>query len=346
MSAPAASPAPPPSGLRAKLARALRRRARIAPWLLPFAAIGFFAPWLARPMPATGGVLGWALDLAAHWQWLYVAVWLVLCVIAATAQPRWLLCAPLALLPLWTASEALPAASSASDRTTPAVTVVAANVLASNPEIDRLIAWLKAAPADVVVLTELTHAHAAAIERELGALYPHRAFEPEDSPIGIGLMARRPLTDIALKRSVDGIPSLSARIEIDGRAVRVVAAHPMPPMAPHWHEERDRLLIALADAAGDEPLIVAGDLNATPWSTALAGVVDRGLRRATGLRPTWSNPYLGIPIDHVLASGHWRRGGAAVGPDIGSDHRPVRAALHWADAPDARPQRAGTPARD
>lgn len=319
-----------PSGFRTGIARVFRRCARLAPWLLPLVAVALLTPWFARLMPPTGSVLGWAIDLAAHWQILYAVAWLVLCAIASFAQPRWLLCAPLALLPLWSASDALPTAS---DATSPDLIVVAANVHVSNPDPARLIAWLKTAPADVVVLTELTHGHADAIERELGAVYSHRAFVPEDSPIGIGLMARRPLADIAMKRSADGIPSLSARIDANGRAVRIVAAHPMPPMAPHWHAQRDQLLIALADEAGDMPLIVAGDLNATPWSTALSGAAAHGLRRATGLTPTWGNPYFGIPIDHVLASGHWRRGDTQRGPDIGSDHRPVRVALHWADGP-------------
>lgn len=326
MSAPFASA----SGRPAPRVRALLRLARIAPWLLPILAIAMLTPWFARLMPTTGSVLGWGLDLAAHWQILYATAWLALCALAACADRRWLICAPIALLPLWSASDALPATS---DAQKPTLTIAAANILASNEDPARLIAWLKTAPTDIVILTELTHGHAAAIERELGALYPYRAFEPEDSPIGIGLMARRPLDDIALKRSVDGIPSLSARIEVDGRAVRVVAAHPMPPMAPHWHEERDRLLVALAEGAGGAPLIVAGDLNATPWSTALSGAADHGLRRATGLRPTWSNAFLGIPIDHVLASAHWRRGASERGPEIGSDHRPVRATLRWAEAP-------------
>jgi len=321
------------SGVRAGIARASRRLARLAPWALPFLAVALLTPWFTRLMPPTGSVLGWAIDLGAHWQMLYAVAWLVLCALAAFANRRWLLCAPLALLPFLSASDTLPAAPATQK---PTLTIAAANILASNQDPARLIAWLKTAPADVVMLTELTHGHAAAIERELGARYPYRAFEPVDSPIGIGLMARRPLDDIALTHSVDGIPSLSARIEVDGRAVRVVAAHPMPPMAPHWHEERDRLLIALAEGSGDTPLIVAGDLNATPWSTALSGIVEHGLQRATGLKPTWGNPYIGIPIDHVLASGHWRRGDSERGPDIGSDHRPVRATLHWADPPPPR----------
>ncbi|MBP6750165.1 MAG: hypothetical protein KA144_11035, partial [Xanthomonadaceae bacterium] len=71
-------PTTPKPGLRAVLARTLQRRARIAPWLLPFVAIGFLTPWLARLMPASGGTLGWAFDLAAHWQILYAVAWLAL----------------------------------------------------------------------------------------------------------------------------------------------------------------------------------------------------------------------------------------------------------------------------
>jgi endonuclease/exonuclease/phosphatase (EEP) superfamily protein YafD len=76
------------------------------------------------------------------------------------------------------------------------------------------------------------------------------------------------------------------------------------------------------------PLIVAGDLNATPWSSAFAVAARHGLDRASGLAPTWPRRHVGIPIDHVLADTHWRRGEAQRGPDIGSDHLPVRVALH------------------
>lgn len=77
--------------------------------------------------------------------------------------------------------------------------------------------------------------------------------------------------------------------------------------------------------------LLAGDLSATPWSSALIGTERAGLSRATGLSPTWSSRHIGIPIDHVLASRHWRRSAYTRGPDIGSDHLPVRVALQWAD---------------
>ena len=78
------------------------------------------------------------------------------------------------------------------------------------------------------------------------------------------------------------------------------------------------------------PTVVAGDLNATPWSPAFNELDDLGLRRATGLAPTWPSALhgiSGIPIDHVPASRHWRLVASGRGPDPGSDHRPVIARL-------------------
>jgi endonuclease/exonuclease/phosphatase (EEP) superfamily protein YafD len=313
-----------------------QRMAGLAPWLMPLVAIALLLPWFNRLLPPSPGALGWLLDLAAHWQILYAPIWLVLCFIAALRAKRWLVLAPFALLPLWSASASLPNASGGA----PALTVAVANVHVSNRDPAPLVAWLHAHPVDVVILNELTPIYAKALTDAIGDIYPYREFVPENSPFGIGLMARMPLSAVDLQRSSDGIPALGARIDVAGKPVRIVAVHPVPPLGIHWHDERDTLLRSLARDADRAPLVVAGDLNATPWSTALttaamSGSPGLGLRRATGLSATWSHPSLGvplgIPIDHVLASRHWRRGISERGPDIGSDHRPVRAELYWAD---------------
>jgi endonuclease/exonuclease/phosphatase (EEP) superfamily protein YafD len=313
-----------------------QRIAGLAPWLMAPVAIALLLPWFNRLLPPSPSALGWMLDLAAHWQILYAPIWLALCLIAAVRAKRWLLLAPFALLPLWSASASLPTANG----NAPALTVAVANVHVSNRDPAPLVAWLRAHPTDVVILNELTPIYADAIAAAIGDMYPHREFAPEDSPFGIGLMARSPLTAVDLQRSGDGIPALGARIDLDGKPVRIVAVHPVPPLAIHWQDERDRLLRNLARDADRAPLVVAGDLNASPWSTALTTAAmssssGYGLRRATGLSATWSHSSfvipLGIPIDHVLASRHWHRGTSERGPDIGSDHRPVRAELYWAD---------------
>lgn len=286
--------------------------------------VGFALPWISAAWPATVGVAGWAIDLAAHWQWACSLLWIGLCLPSARHRRRWLAALPLALLPLWTASPALPIAR---DDASPTLVLASANVHAGNPDPTPLAAWLRAQPADIVVLVELTPAYAEGLQQALAEQYPHHAFFAEESPFGIGLLSRLPLREVVRTDSADGIPSLAATIDTAQGPVRVIAAHPMPPLAPHWQQARDDLLRSLAREAKARPTVVAGDLNATPWSRALADAAGVGLRRATGLAPTWPSAHVGIPIDHVLAGPGWRRGETARGPDIGSDHRPIRALL-------------------
>ncbi len=109
----------------------------------------------------------------------------------------------------------------------------------------------------------------------------------------------------------------------------------MPPLSRYDHSMRNRQLHTFAKAAkmAGLPAFVAGDLNATPWSNAFSKLDQAGLRRATGLTPTWpaiGRGWMGIPIDHVLVTPHWSVVERRVGPNIGSDHFPVmvRIALH------------------
>ncbi len=266
---------------------------------------------------------------------LYAPLWLALCLLCAVRTRRWLLFAPFALLPLWSASARLPESDGGTPAPIPpALIVVAANVHVGNRDPAPLVAWLRAQPADVVVISELSEPYAEALAKAFGGDYRYRELRPRQSPFGIGIFSRLPLRNPALIDEADGVQTLFADVDIAGRTARIVAAHPVPPLAPEWHGKRDALLLMIAKTA-DTPVVLAGDLNATPWSTALIGAEHHALLRTTGLAPTWprgGHGVVGIPIDHVLASRHWRRGMTSRGPDIGSDHFPVRVALHWADA--------------
>jgi endonuclease/exonuclease/phosphatase (EEP) superfamily protein YafD len=302
----------------------------LAPWLLLPCGLGLLSPLLGRALSPSAGTLAWVVDLAAHWQSLYAAAWILLCLIAAIQTPHWLLLLPFSLLPLATTSSALPADAEGA----PALVVVAANVYVGNRDPAPLVAWLKQQPADVVVLSELSEPYAAALSSALGDDYPHRELHPKNSPFGIGMVSRRPLRNPVLIDDSDGVRRLTAEVSAGDRSARIVAAHPMPPLAPEWHGKRDHLLSSIVRENGDMPIVVAGDLNATPWSTALWGAGRGGLRRTTSLAPTWPRSgrgAIGIPIDHILATSHWRRGRSGRGPKIGSDHYPVFASLHWMD---------------
>ena len=94
------------------------------------------------------------------------------------------------------------------------------------------------------------------------------------------------------------------------------------------------LLAGAATLAGvarglPEPVLVLGDLNASPWSSHFRRFLrDSGLRdsaQGRGVQPTWpaGMPWLWIPIDHCLHSPQLQVVARHVGPNLGSDHYPV-----------------------
>ncbi len=79
------------------------------------------------------------------------------------------------------------------------------------------------------------------------------------------------------------------------------------------------------------PMIVVGDFNLTIESTIyrrdwsdLANAFDVG---GIGLGHTWRSRWHGARIDHVLTNRHATARRAFIGPDFGSDHRPMIADL-------------------
>ncbi|MBL8382960.1 MAG: endonuclease/exonuclease/phosphatase family protein [Burkholderiales bacterium] len=300
------------------------RRARI---LALLCAAGLLLPVACALLPAqSGGTLAWLIDLACHWQWLYAAGLVACTLVTALAFRWWLLLLPLAALPWFSAAPRLAAAEPG----TPDLVVASANVQWQTGDVRPLARWLADEAPDVVVVIEVSPAFAQELARL--AAYPHRHLVPREDPFGIALLSRHPLLAAATVRDADGLPHIEARIAWQGRVVSVRAAHPMPPLAAEHHLARNAKLAhwARAAAAARLPAIVAGDLNATPWSTAFNELDGLGLRRTTGLAPTWPaalGGVVGIPIDHVLASPHWRLVAGGVGPDLGSDHLPVLARL-------------------
>ncbi|MBK7144201.1 MAG: endonuclease/exonuclease/phosphatase family protein [Xanthomonadales bacterium] len=301
---------------------AVALRARV---LVLLCAAGLLLPWLARRFAEFEGRLPWLLDLGAHWQWLYAAVLLLCGALAALRQPHWLLALPFAALPWFSAAPGAPASTAAA---APTLAIAIANVQHDNPQPQLLLDWLAATDPDLVIVLEAS----TALAPTLAALpdYPHQQIEPADDPFGIALLSRFPLTAVAVQHDEFGIARIEAQLEWQGQCMDLVAWHPMPPLSPVYRQARDRRLQSLAAGVDGRPRIVAGDLNASPWSSAFAGLDDLGLRRASGLAPTWPSAgrgVIGIPIDQVLVSRHWAVRASERGPDIGSDHYPLRVEL-------------------
>lgn len=289
-------------------------------WLLaPACLLGLLLPLLGNTLGEPPGTLPWLLDLASHWQWLFLAGLALVALLGVWRDRRWLL--PLLATPLpWlsTAPE-LPTGTGSTE-----LRVASANVHLSSTDIAPLAAWLARAQPDLLVLLEVSPSYAKALEQLPG--YPYRLFHADSSPFGIALLSRLPLSRSVVAEDDQGIAHLRAQLRLNGCGFGMTAFHPMPPLSPDFHARRDKRLRELLEVSGKQPTLLAGDLNATPWSTAFAGLDARGWRRASGLAPTWPSlgaGIIGIPIDHVLATRHWRLLAQERGPQIGSDHLPV-----------------------
>ena len=102
-------------------------------------------------------------------------------------------------------------------------------------------------------------------------------------------------------------------------------------VALQWYES-DRARRSI-DQVGSS-VILAGDFNLpveSPvyrrfWSRFANAFSSAGV----GFGPTKFTRWIGLRIDHVLSGPVWgARAPALVGPDVGSDHRPVIADLKW-----------------
>lgn len=301
---------------------------KLVPWIAVPALFGLLLP-LQRAWFPGSGPLAWALDLFAHWQPVYAVAWMMACLLGALNSRRWLLGLPLVLLPWLSAS---PKAVEMHGPPDFVVSVANVNIRQRDPEA--LLAWLERHPANVVVLTELSPDYADALKARHYGGFRYQAFHPLVSPPGLGLLSDRPLRNVRLIPDRLGAFRMEADLDIEGRAVRFVALHPKPPMATRKYTERDRLLRTLSVTAGSQPMIIAGDINATPWSSALLGAHATQLARITGWAPTYPSEgggVFGIGIDHVLVSPQFAGTDAERGPDVGSDHLPVRVGLRWRD---------------
>ncbi len=144
-----------------------------------------------------------------------------------------------------------------------------------------------------------------------------------------------------IESSLDGssntstVPSAVA-MPTSGDGPIVVAAHAVAPRQSYMQFWRDDLQW-LADQCVDANVIMAGDFNATIDHMSNLGV-DGGLlgrchdgaaETGNGGVGTWSAELpalVGAPIDHVMASSHWKPTGSLVLKSMdgsGSDHRPL-----------------------
>lgn len=292
---------------------------------------------LALLLATLAGLVGqshWLLLLATHFRPHLLAVALPFALLALLLRHRLPLAGFLAVLLVngWFLGQAFlqraPLADAA--QAGQALRVVSFNVNYANRDVGRLLAEIEAADADLVFLSEVVPAHLPLMEA-LSRRYRHAALPAAEGGQGEALFSRFPLGPLQRRRPSEHASLWIVAVELPDGALTLYGGHPLPAMSDRldavnagWFAAADA---ALAERPAGERSLLLGDLNATPWSPRLLGLLLRHDLHWTapwaGSWPARLPPWLGLPIDHVLVGPgvglvHSRLGGPA-----GSDHRPV-----------------------
>jgi endonuclease/exonuclease/phosphatase (EEP) superfamily protein YafD len=295
-------------------------------------------------------VAGWLADTLCNFQLAYALGFIpALAVLALRRRWRSLAAfAPfaasvvLALWPYLAPDLAVTRVAAASSQTANApaqeLRIAALNVWFRNPHPRIVRQWIADTDADIVVLSEITpELHRALAPALVG--YPYQAMSQGETRADVLFASRVPLTFVPLADPDAGDYMVAAHVcPAQDRCAWVIGAHVPSPVSPGRLMHRDRLLAEIGDLAAahrGEPVIVAGDLNSTPWVPGFRTMVAQGgladSARGHFIWPTWNTRLFvaQIPIDHVLVGGPVAVLDRAVGSDVGSDHLPVTARLRF-----------------
>ncbi len=269
-------------------------------------------PWLAVPAG-----LGLLLAAVARRRALTVLAVLVLGAVGWSSLPY---------MPQLVTSYGLPLAQ---------VRVLAANV-EFGQGTEALVDTIRRERPQIVFASECDRACGHALTTAFAAELPHHASVDAEGSAGSVLLSSYPLTDERVVPAVMGMPGATAKIA--GKSVRLQLAHPMPPLPGHigpWKQELGRIKDEAA-ARRPEPLLLAGDFNASQDHAAFRAILEAGrlqdaarLARASRT-PTWpaEGPLpLFVQIDHVLVSDDFSVRSIRFLDIDGSDHRAVLADL-------------------
>lgn len=283
----------------------------------------------AGAVPAAGLALaalaptGWfPAALAGHWAGHLAALSLPLWCAAgrrALVGGGLLVLAAAALWPHLRAAHAAEAPRPAA----PGRSAATANLLFHQDGQAAAVAAATATAADLLLLIETQPATREALRGD--PRWPHQAWENPRRVGGIGLLSRWPMRARATELA-DAV-AIDARVDAPEGSLRVIALHTWSPRDGRRVARNRRQLEELAGLAATEPgpLLVLGDLNATPATPGFAALREAGLQAPAGggvrTWPAFLGP-AGIAIDHILG----RRialGEARAVAIPGSDHRGV-----------------------
>jgi endonuclease/exonuclease/phosphatase (EEP) superfamily protein YafD len=175
--------------------------------------------------------------------------------------------------------------------------VMAVNLLYENRRIDDAADEVFGLDADVIVFSEYTPDHRAAlVARPEADRYPHRAEREGRRAGGAAIWSRFPISDFERPRT----SNFSIDLVVDGPdgPVRVVGVHAPTPLSDLDGWKRDLYRFGRLARRPGPPTLVIGDFNASYWHPGFRDLLDDGLSDAhLALGEGWSASW---PADGVV----------------------------------------------
>lgn len=209
------------------------------------------------------------------------------------------------------------------------IKLISANLGTDSTDSAKLIEYLNKSNAEIVIFYEFSPVWAQLIV-EIKEKYPFLKASIRDDPFGLAILSKSEIHEPDVKIFDSNMPpTLTASIVKSSEKIRLIAAHPFPPIGKFASDNRNRYLNQLAQLTKsiESPVILCGDLNVTPWSPFFKKLIENSslqVSYSNNLPLTWPVNFLftRIPIDHCLTKGievlSYQRG-----PNFGSDHYPI-----------------------
>lgn len=277
---------------------------------------GFLAPY------------SWFFDLFNHFRPHAILAGLILLITAAfidiRASVAALLIIALNTAPIYMRLQETSGVSDNIQNAAANVKIISSNVLSSNTNYQAILQLAHDENPDILVLTEPSFEWDKALE-PLEKNYPYSIRRPNSDNFGVSIYAKRPFKADTIYTGALELPILIA----DFDNFRLIAAHPIPPLSPDRALDNHIYIEKIAELVRQStlPVIVAGDLNSTLWSSSIKPLITVGMKRINpaGIAYTWPTNFFpfAIQIDHFFAKGI-DRAKFSVLSNIGSDHFPIQ----------------------
>lgn len=208
--------------------------------------------------------------------------------------------------------------------------IVHFNVLTSNGEYKNAIEYIDKKDPDIVVLNEVNKSWIDKLK--LFEKYKYSVVETRDDNFGIALYSKIELQNARIEYfGDDGLPSAVAEFNVGDNEVSILGTHPLTPSDKISFNSRNKQFESLIENRNSfsKSMVLFGDLNTTSWSYGFKNLV-KGMnlydsRQGHGIQFSWPTtiPILSVPLDHCLVSKDIKVLKREMGPNLGSDHRPL-----------------------